>query len=328
VAPALAAGCTAVAKPSELTPVTAHLLTELCQQVGLPPGVLNVVHGLGAGVGAPLVAHPAVRAVSFTGGTATGAAIARAAAPLFKKLTLELGGKNPTIVFADADADEAAAGALRAAFENQGQICLCGSRLLVEETAYPAFVERLVAGARRLRVGDPLVPETDQGALISRNHLERVLGYIDLARREGGRILCGGAPATVGGRCAGGSFLEPTVVVDLASECRSQQEEIFGPVVSVTPFRDEAEALRLANGVPFGLSASLWTRDLARAHRVAERLEAGTVWVNCWLLRDLRTPFGGVKDSGVGREGGDEALHFFTEPKTVCVRFPMEPPSA
>jgi aminomuconate-semialdehyde/2-hydroxymuconate-6-semialdehyde dehydrogenase len=328
VAPALAAGCTVVAKPSELTPTAAHLLTEICQEVGLPPGVFNVVHGYGHKVGAALVAHPAVPTVSFTGGTAVGAEIARAAAPLFKKLTLELGGKNPNIVFADAEPEETLRTSLRAAFDNQGQVCLCGSRVFVEEAVYPRFVEGLVEGARRLKVGDPLAPDTDQGALISHRHRDRVLEYVRLAKEEGGRVLCGGgapAPEMVGERCKGGAFLEPTVIVDLGVDCRVNQEEIFGPVVTVAPFRGEEEVVRSANAAPFGLSASLWTRDLGRALRVAERLECGTVWVNCWLLRDLRTPFGGVKQSGVGREGGDEALRFFTEPKTVCVKYDAGP---
>jgi aminomuconate-semialdehyde/2-hydroxymuconate-6-semialdehyde dehydrogenase len=324
VAPALATGNTVVAKPSELTPTTAHLLTDICREVGLPPGVFNVVHGYGHKVGAALVAHPAVPTVSFTGGTAVGADIARVAAPLFKKLTLELGGKNPNIVFADADPDETLRTSVRAAFDNQGQVCLCGSRVLVEEAIYPRFVEEFTAAARRLKVGDPLDPATDQGALISRRHLDRVRSYIRLAKEEGGRVLCGGdspAPERLGERCRGGAFLEPTVIVDLGVNCRVNQEEIFGPVVTITPFRTEEEVVRYANAAPFGLSASLWTRDLGRAHRVAERLECGTVWVNCWLLRDLRTPFGGVKQSGVGREGGDEALRFFTEPKTVCIKY-------
>jgi aminomuconate-semialdehyde/2-hydroxymuconate-6-semialdehyde dehydrogenase len=321
VAPAIAAGNTVVAKPSELTPMTAHLLTELCGQVGLPAGVLNVVHGHGSRAGAAIVAHPGIRTLSFTGGTVTGAEIARTAAPLFKKLTLELGGKNPNIVFADADLDEALATSLRSSFENQGEICLCGSRIFVEAAIYPSFVERLVSAAKRLKVGDPLQPETDQGALVSQGHYRKVLSYLQLARAEGGTILCGGGPATVSGRCAGGYFVEPTVIVDLPPTCRVNQEEIFGPVVTITPFQGEDSLLRMVNGVPYGLSASLWTRDLARAHRLAEQIEAGTVWVNCWLLRDLRTPFGGMKQSGVGREGGEEALRFFTEPKTVCIKY-------
>jgi aminomuconate-semialdehyde/2-hydroxymuconate-6-semialdehyde dehydrogenase len=323
VAPALATGNTAVGKPSELTPTTAHLLTELCQEVGFPPGVFNVVQGYGAKVGVALVGHPYIPALSFTGGTETGAAIARAAAPLFKKLTLELGGKNPNIVFADADLDDVLKTSLRSSFENQGEICLCGSRIFVEERIYPEFVERFVTATRRLKVGDPLAPDVDLGAVISKGHRDKILSYIILAQQEGGRILCGGdLPQSVGERCRDGYFLDPTVIVDLDVNCRVNREEIFGPVVTITPFRDEDEVVRYANGTPFGLSASLWTRDLARAHRVAEQIECGTVWVNCWLLRDLRTPFGGMKSSGVGREGGDEALRFFTEPKTVCIKYP------
>lgn len=325
VAPALAAGNTVVAKPSELTPLTAHLLTEFAQEVGLPPGVFNVVHGHGSRVGTALVSHPLIKTISFTGGTATGEAIARAAAPQFKKLTLELGGKNPNILFADTDVDEALKISLRSSFENQGEICLCGSRIFVEASLYPTFVDRFVVETRKLKVGDPLDPATDQGALISHGHLEKVLSFIELAKAEGGTILCGGkVPGPVSERCRGGYFVEPTVITGLGVQCRVNQEEIFGPVVTITPFHGEEEVLQYANSVPFGLSASLWTRDLARAHRVAEKLESGTVWVNCWLLRDLRTPFGGMKNSGIGREGGEEALRFFTEPKTVCIKFPAE----
>ncbi len=324
VAPALATGNTAVAKPSELTPMTAHLLTELCQEAGLPPGVLNVVHGYGAKAGAAIVAHPRVRTISFTGGTATGREIARTAAESFKKVTLELGGKNPNIIFADADLEEVLKTSLRSSFENQGEICLCGSRIFVERAAYPEFVERFVAAARPLKVGDPLQPDTNVGALISQGHRNKVLSYVRLAREEGGRILCGGESAEVAGdRCRGGYFVPPTVIADLDVSCRVNQEEIFGPVVTITPFDREADLIHWANDTPYGLSASLWTRDLARAHRVAEHLESGTVWVNCWLLRDLRTPFGGMKQSGLGREGGEEALRFFTEPKTVCIKYPL-----
>jgi aminomuconate-semialdehyde/2-hydroxymuconate-6-semialdehyde dehydrogenase len=324
VAPALATGNTVVAKPSEQTPTTAHLLTEICTEAGLAAGVFNVVHGFGNKVGSALVVHPRVPTISFTGGTSVGAEIAKAAAPLFKKLTLELGGKNPNIVFADADLEEALPTSLRAAFDNQGEICLCGSRIFVEESLYPSFVERFTNAARQLKVGDPLDPNVDQGALISQAHVQRVLSYVQLAEAEGGRVLCGGRRLTaeaLGERCQHGAFFEPTVIVDLDIHCRVNQEEIFGPVVTITPFRNEEEVVGYANAAPFGLSASLWTRDLGRAHRVAEKLECGTVWINCWLLRDLRTPFGGVKQSGIGREGGDEALRFFTEPKTVCVRY-------
>jgi aminomuconate-semialdehyde/2-hydroxymuconate-6-semialdehyde dehydrogenase len=322
VAPALATGNTVVAKPSELTPTTAHMLAEIAQEVGVPAGVLNVLHGYGSKVGAAIVANPLVPTISFTGGTMTGRDIARTAAPLFKKVALELGGKNPNIVFADADLDQALPTSVRSAFENQGEICLCGSRIFVEQGLFRSFVERFVEATRRLKVGDPLDPEVDQGALISRIHFDKVMTFIQMAKKEGGRTLCGGGPAKVAGdRCKNGIYLEPTVIVGLDVDCVVNNEEIFGPVVTITPFHTEDEVIRFANGTSYGLSASLWTRDLGRAHRVSEQLECGTVWVNCWLLRDLRTPFGGMKQSGVGREGGEEALRFFTEPKTVCIKY-------
>jgi aminomuconate-semialdehyde/2-hydroxymuconate-6-semialdehyde dehydrogenase len=321
IAPALAAGNTVVAKPSEITPMTAFELARIARAAGLPPGVLNIIHGRGPSIGPALTGHPDVKAISFTGGTATGAAIASVAAPKFKKLSLELGGKNPNVVFADADMDEAVKTSLRSSYRNQGQICLCGSRILVEKSAYPAFLERFVAAAGTLRQGDPLDPDTEQGAVVSKPHFDKVMSYIALAREEGGQVVCGGGPPPpVNARCKNGYFIQPTVIVDLPMDCRTNQEEIFGPVVTIAPFDDEDEAVALANATPYGLSATLWTQNLGRAHRVAERIEAGTVWINCWMLRDLRVPFGGVKASGVGREGGDEALRFFTEAKTVCVK--------
>ena len=321
IAPALATGNTAVAKPSELTPTTASLLAEVCRDAGLPAGVLNIVHGLGPEVGAALVRHPSVPTLSFTGGTETGREISRTAGPMFKKIALELGGKNPNLVFADADLDEALANSVRSAFSNQGQVCLSGSRLFVEQDIYDSFLERFVAETRKLRVGDPLDEQTQQGALVSREHQEKVLSYIRLAEEEGGRVLCGGGPPEdLPRRCRDGFFVEPTVISGLGPGCRVNQEEIFGPVVTVMPFRDENEVVEHANGTAYGLSASIWTRDLDRAHRLAERIDCGTIWINCWLLRDLRVPFGGMKQSGVGREGGEEALRFFTEPKNVCIR--------
>jgi aminomuconate-semialdehyde/2-hydroxymuconate-6-semialdehyde dehydrogenase len=315
IAPAIAAGNTCVAKPSELTPLTAQRLAELTLDAGIPSGVINIVHGLGAKAGRALTCHGDVAAISFTGGTVTGAAVAANAAPRFKKLSLELGGKNPNVIFADADFDDAVATSIRSSFWNQGEICLCGSRIFVERSIHDAFVDRFAAATKKLKIGDPLEETTDVGALISAAHVEKVTGYIDLARREGGTIVTGGN--RVEGK---GYFLEPTIITGLTCECRVLQEEIFGPVVTVTPFDGEEEAIRFANSTKYGLSATVWTRDLQRAHRVAAALDAGTVWINCWLLRDLRVPFGGMKESGVGREGGFDSLNFFTEAKNICVR--------
>lgn len=319
IAPALAAGNCVVAKPSEITPMTAFLFSKLCIEAGLPAGVLNIVHGLGSEAGDALVNHPRVKAVSFTGGTATGARIAAAVAPKFKKLSLELGGKNPTIIFDDCDYDKMLRTTLRAAFANQGQICLCGSRILVQESLYDRFAADFTAKVSAMKVGDPILTETRTGAVVSEAHMNKILSYIELAKQEGGTVLCGGKRVVVEGRCAGGFFVEPTVIAGLGPDCRTNREEIFGPVVTIQSFRDEEHALQLANATEYGLAASLWTSDVTRAHRFSAQLETGIVWVNTWLLRDLRTPFGGVKHSGVGREGGWEALRFFTEPQNVCM---------
>ena len=320
IAPALAAGNTVVGKPSEITPVTAWMFSQLCIEAGLPPGALNIVHGTGPSVGQALVDHRDVKAISFTGSTRTGAAIAASAAPQFKKISLEMGGKNPTVIFADWDASEASLRTVvRSAFANQGQICLCGSRILVERPIYEKFKGMFLERVRALRVGDPRNPDSDLGALVSQAHFDKIVGHIALAREEGGALLCGGSPVKLDGRCADGWFVAPTVFEGLGPRSRTNQEEIFGPVVTLLPFDDEAEAIELANATTYGLAASVWTTNLARAHRVASCLESGIVWINCWMRRDLRTPFGGVKQSGVGREGGVEALRFFTEPKNVCI---------
>jgi len=322
VAPALVSGNCVVAKPSEITPVTAYLLSTWVKEAGFPDGVFNIIHGLGAEVGDALVRHPKVAAVSFTGGTATGAHIASVTAPKFKKLSLELGGKNAAIIFSDCDFDEAISTTLRSSFANQGQICLCGSRILVEKSLYSRFRDALVAKAKKMKVGDPMNPATKTGAVVSKEHRDKILDYIALARKEGGSILCGGNSTTPENQPAlkDGYYVEPTIIEGLAHDCTVNQEEIFGPVVTIQPFESEEEAIAIANSTEYGLAATVWTNNLKRAHRVAAELETGICWVNCWLLRDLRTPFGGVKNSGVGREGGFEALQFFTEPQNVCIK--------
>jgi aminomuconate-semialdehyde/2-hydroxymuconate-6-semialdehyde dehydrogenase len=319
VAPALAAGNCVVAKPSELTPVTAYLLSTWVKEAGFPDGVFNVLHGLGPEVGEAMVTHPDIAAVSFTGGTTTGARIAGHVAPKFKKMSLELGGKNPAIIFEDADFEDALRTTLRSSFANQGQICLCGSRILIQRPIYDKFKEALVAKAAKMLAGDPLDPSTKLGAVVSEAHMEKILSYITLAREEGGQVLCGGHRLHPEG-VEGGFYVAPTVIEGLGPACRTNQEEIFGPVVTLQPFDTEEEALALANDTAYGLAATLWTTDLKRAHRVAAGIDSGIVWVNTWLLRDLRTPFGGVKASGLGREGGFDALAFFTEPQNICIK--------
>lgn len=321
IAPALASGNCVVAKPSEITPFTAYLLSEVCQEVGLPSGVLNIVHGYGHKVGSAITEHPDIPIISFTGGTQTGQTIAKTAAPMFKKLSLELGGKNPAIIFEDCDYDKMLETTVRSSFANQGQICLCGSRILVQESIYERFKNDFVAVVKQLNPGDPQVETTKQGALVSEAHMQKVLSYIDLAKEEGGQVLCGGHQVDLSGEGLNGWFVQPTVIAGLNQSCRTNQEEIFGPVVTISSFSDEAEVIAKANSTKYGLAATVWTENLSRSQRVAEQLHAGIVWINCWLLRDLRTPFGGVKQSGVGREGGFEVLQFFTEPKNVCIKY-------
>lgn len=320
IAPALASGNTVVAKPSEVTPATAYLLSEILRDIDFPKGVLNIVHGLGGEVGASIVEHRDTQVISFTGGTETGKAISKIAAPMFKKLSLELGGKNANVIFNDCDFEEAVKTSVRSSFANQGQICLCGSRIYVQRGIYDQFKAAFLSRVAGLTVADPLSESSRMGAIVSKDHFNKVLSYIELAQEEGGTLLAGGHPVKLEGQCENGYFIAPTVFENLPIGCRTNQEEIFGPVVTLTPFDTEDEALTLANGTVYGLASTVWTTNLQTAHRMAAGLHAGIIWVNCWLYRDLRTPFGGVKQSGVGREGGFEALRFFTEPKNVCIK--------
>lgn len=321
IAPALAAGNCVIAKPSEVTPATAYLLGKIADVAGLPAGVLNIVHGTGQDCGARMVAHPEIKAISFTGSTRAGKEIAAVAAPMFKKISLELGGKNPNLIFADCDWEKMMRTTLQSSFANQGQICLCGSRILIEESIYDKFKSEFVERARRLVPGDPMDPESKQGAVVSEAHYNKVLACIRQAKAEGGQIVLGGDAARLQGRCQNGYFIQPTIIEGLGPDAKTNMEEIFGPVVTLQPFKHEDEAVQLANASTYGLSATIWTENTSRTHRLAGKLQSGIIWVNTWLLRDLRTPFGGMKDSGVGREGGWEALRFFTEPKNVCIAF-------
>jgi len=319
IAPALAAGNCVIAKPSEVTPVTAFLLSKICMEAGLPDGVLNIIHGTGPLTGEAIVSHPEVKAISFTGSTRAGERIASIAAPKFKKLSLELGGKNPNIIFADCDWEKMMKTSIQSSFSNQGEICLCGSRILVEESIYEKFKTEFVEKTKALTVGDPLDENSKQGAIVSKMHYDKIIRCIDTAKEEGGKILSGGNAVKMVGRCTNGYFIEPAVIEGLGPNCQTNQEEIFGPVVTLQSFKTEEEALQLANATQYGLAATIWTQDISKANRVAAKVESGIIWVNCWLLRDLRTPFGGMKNSGVGREGGWEALRFFTEAKNVCI---------
>ncbi len=326
IAPALASGNCVIAKPSEITPMTAYIFSKLCIEVGIPKGVLNILHGTGPSIGSPLVEHDKIKAISFTGGSSTGKAIASVIAPKLKKFSLELGGKNPTLVFADScisafDFEKTVNEVARAAFSNQGQICLCGSRIYIEKSIYEKFKAAFVEKISQLKIGDPLDESTQHGALVSKQHRDKVYSYIELAKEEGGTILTGGNKITIAGRCQHGYFIEPTVIEGLSSECRVNQEEIFGPVCTIQPFETEQEVLAKANGTEYGLATSIWSQNISRCHRLSTQLDFGIVWINTWLLRDLRTPFGGMKSSGMGREGGLEAMRFFTEPKNVCIKY-------
>ncbi len=321
IAPALAAGNCVIAKPSEVTPVTAYLLAKISKEAGLPDGVLNVIHGDGPNCGEAIVKHPSIKAISFTGSTRAGAHIASVAAPMFKKLSLELGGKNPSIIFADCDWKKMLFNTIRSSFGNQGQICLCSSRILIESSVYEKFKAEFIPWSQKLNVGDPLLETSKQGAIVSKTHFEKVMGCIELAKQEGGKILSGGHVVKVSGRCENGYFIQPTIIEGLGPDSRTNQEEIFGPVVTLQPFHTIEEALQLANATDYGLACTIWTQDISKANLVASKIESGIVWINCWLHRDLRTPFGGVKNSGVGREGGWEAMRFFTEAKNVCVQY-------
>ena len=321
IAPALAAGNTVVAKPSEITPMTAYLLSEICHDIDFPAGVLNIVHGLGSSTGNSIISNDQIDLVSFTGGTSTGAHIASIVAPKFKKMSLELGGKNPNIIFDDCDFDAAIRTSLNSSFANQGQICLCGSRILVQRGIYEKVKNEFVSRTDQMIVGDPMDEKSRLGAIVSKSHYEKILSYIELAKEEGGSILTGGVPVKLDGDLSMGWYIRPTIIEGLDQRCRTNQEEIFGPVVTIQPFDTEEEVIELANSNDYGLAATIWTSDLSKAHRCSEQIKSGIIWVNCWLQRDLRTPFGGMKNSGVGREGGWEALRFFTEPKNVCIKY-------
>ncbi len=319
IAPALAAGNCVIAKPSEVTPLSSYLLSKICNEAGLPDGVLNILHGDGPSCGSAIVAHPKIKAISFTGSTRAGEQIASVAAPMFKKLSLELGGKNPNVIFADCDWDKMMRTTVQSSFSNQGQICLCGSRILIHKSIYEKFKAEFIERVKKLTVGDPLQEASKQGAVVSKVHFDKVMNCIAVAKEEGGTILLGGEAVTPEGRCANGYFIQPTIIEGLGAHCKTNMDEIFGPVVTLQTFETEEEALALANASNYGLASTIWTQDIARANRVALKINTGIVWINCWLLRDLRTPFGGMKNSGVGREGGWEALRFFTETKNVCV---------
>ena len=320
IAPALAAGNCVVSKPSEITPMSSFELSKICIEAGLPEGVLNILHGTGPKCGAEIVKHSKVKAIAFTGSTRAGKEIASVAAPMFKKISLELGGKNPNIIYADCDFDKMLHTTIHSSFSNQGEICLCGSRIFIEKPIYEKFKKAFIEETKKLTVGDPLKPDTRLGAIVSKVHFDKINYHINLAKEEGGKLLQGGNVVKLDGRCKNGWFIEPTIFEGLDQNCRTNKEEIFGPVVTLQPFESDEEVINFANATEYGLSATIWTENLTKAHRVAAQIQSGIIWINCWLHRDLRTPFGGMKNSGVGREGGWEAMRFFTEAKNVCVK--------
>ncbi|WP_102271741.1 aldehyde dehydrogenase [Cytobacillus massiliigabonensis] len=318
LAPCLGMGNTAVIKPAEWTPMTATVLMEICKEAGVPDGVVNLVHGFGPNsAGGAISEHPDIDAISFIGEPGTGSSIMKSAADSLKKLSYELGGKNPNIIFADSDLDEVIETTLKSSFINQGEVCLCGSRIYVERPIYDEFISRFAERTKELKVGHPLSENTNVGALVSKEHYDNVNKYIEIARNDGGTIVTGGK------RPEGfekGYYLEPTIITDLDRNSRCVREEIFGPVVTVTPFDMEEEVIMQANDTHYGLSATIWTSDLKRAHRVAHQIEAGIIWVNTWFLRDLRTPFGGMKHSGIGRTGGMHSLDFYSEISNITIK--------
>lgn len=321
LAPCLAMGNTAVCKPSEWSPMTAYLLIDILEEAGVPPGVVNIVFGRGETVGATLVQHPGVRLISFTGGTETGGKLQKMTAGQFKKMSLEMGGKNANIIFKDADLKAAVEGSIKASFMNSGQVCLSGSRLFVQEEIYKEFVPEFIKATQGVKVGDPQAADTFMGPLVSKEQLDKVTTAVKLGRDERGKITAGGERLDIGGKFSHGYFFAPTIIEDLTMCSELWQDEVFGPVVTISPFKYPHDAVKWANTSSYGLASSLWTKDLSRAHKIAEQIQAGTVWINTWSVRDPRVPFGGIKASGMGREGGDYSLQFYSDIKNVCLQY-------
>lgn len=321
IAPALVTGNCVIAKPSEITPVTATLLAEICAEINFPKGVLSILHGSGNNIGNMIVEHQDISAISFTGGTQTGKKLAVKAAQNLKKVSLELGGKNPAIIFADCDLDKTIDIVVKSAFTNQGQVCLCNSRIYIQDNIYEKFKHKFIEKVADIKIGDPQDIHTQFGAISNKNHYEKILNYIRIAKEDGGSILYGGEPVTIAGRCQSGYFIKPTVIENIPSKSVVNQHEIFGPVITLNKFSTMSEAIFLANDTIYGLATSIFTNDINKANMVAREIKSGIVWINNWMIRDLRTPFGGCKDSGIGREGGDYSLNFFTENKNICITY-------